>query len=197
MIMAPSGVQKGFRRSSDKKNANQVTAAGTRSFYIEKELLNKLEFNAKQRGISINALVNELLREYVEYLIPLEKYGYILQCKPAFKDLLYRLPKEDVIKAAEENGRSCRLFWYEQQGHDMNLISIEDVLKTACKYAKWGSYTEEVKMGAKIISINHEMGIIFSIYMKAFLDYLFTLLPYAEMSRMKVNAYEKCIIWHQ
>ncbi len=180
-----------------KKIVRQSGIAGTRSFYIEKEILKRLETNAKSKGMSINALVNEVLREYVDYLLPLEKYGYIIQCRPAFIDLLCRLSKEEITKAAEENGKSCRLFWYEQQGRDMTLYSIEETMKTACRYAKWGSYSEEIKDGKKIISINHEMGAQFSIYMKSFLEFLLRYVPGLDMSGVKVNAHEKCVIWHQ
>lgn len=188
---------KAATKHSHTKLVRQGSFAGTRSFYIEKEILKKLETNAELTGMSINALVNEVLREHVDYLLPLEKYGYIIQCRPAFKDLLGRLSKEEIAKAAEENAKSCRLFWYEQQGRDMTLPSIEGTMKTACNYAKWGYYAEEIKDGKKIISINHEMGALFSIYMKSFLEFLLRYVPGLDASGMKVNAHEKCVIWHQ
>lgn len=186
-------------RSSAKKSLpeasiNRVGRQGTRSFYIEKETLEKLQQRADQTKVSVNSLVNNLLKEYVDFLIPFDNYGYVLFCRYGLKDMLKRLPQDEVMKAGSECGKCCGLFWFDQLGNDISIDSIKEALRTSCDYSKWGHYSEGEKNGKKIISINHELGTTFSMYLKAYTEYLISLLPPKGRENMNVCAFEKCII---
>jgi hypothetical protein len=74
---------------------------------IDTEVMQSLYNKAGQDDISLNALVNQVLKRYVEWNMYEAKAGMIPLPKPVAKELFQRLGREDIIKMAKGVAKSA------------------------------------------------------------------------------------------
>lgn len=139
----------------------------TRTIRIDEEVDRNLAELAFKERISVNYLVNNALRRYVEWDYLATKYGVISNFIPASKKQMDYLTDEEVIELAEWVGKSLFkeyvMFFFKCQDLESMLKSIRllgssgnfqyedyvdgDVHTVICKHGcgpKWSLYYETV-----------------------------------------------------
>ncbi len=129
-----------------------------RSFRIDKSLSEILNAEAERMGISVNAMINSVLKQYAEFTRFQSKLDMLIVNREVFKSLLCRLNDEDVYNFGLEMGKDIPndtiLFWKKDITFNGVLEYIE---KIVCTYGYIGTYDELITGEYKIIVIRHRL----------------------------------------
>ncbi len=93
-----------------------------RSLRVWSQLDAILREDAKQRGISVNALVNTILRKYVEWDRYVEKYPFSFLPREWLKEILAVVAETDLIRIGQDLGgtlpKDLLAVWFPKVGLD-------------------------------------------------------------------------------
>lgn len=92
-----------------------VSTSTTRSFRVDRELSRVLDEESERMGVSVNALVNMILKRYSEFTRFLSKIDLVVINRELLKSLFDSYPDEDIfglgVSAGEIIPRDTILFW--------------------------------------------------------------------------------------
>jgi hypothetical protein len=136
---------------------------------IDKDIMNKLAFDADNDAISLNSLINHILKRYVEWNKFEDKSSMIPINSEVLKEIFHILDKDQVIKLAKEvakdaiyslilfmNGKvdlKILINWYKERMRHCSEISEKHIDNNQCK-----------------IIFKHELGENWSLYHKTILE---------------------------
>lgn len=142
----------------DKYN-NTVPNSTTRSFRVDTELSKVLDEESERMGVSVNALVNMILKRYSEFTRFLSKIDLVVVNRELLKSLFDSYPNDDIyglgITAGEMIPRDTILFWKKTLSFETVLEYIEKII---CRYGFLGTYDETSQNDERIIVIRHRLG---------------------------------------
>jgi len=134
------------------------------SLRIDPETLNKLNSESKKAEVSLNSLVNQILKQHVEWHSKAADAGMGTIFKPMLKHLMSQLDEDSVKSLAKKIAK--------QEGKDfMMLLSQEYDIHTALKLIEtWLKvikypYSYEVDGKEHKFFIRHDLGKKYSIYL--------------------------------
>ena len=131
----------------------------TRSFRVDMELSKVLDEESERMGVSVNALVNMILKRYSEFTRFLSKIDLVVINRELLKSLFDSYPDEDLyslgISAGEVIPRDTILFWKKTINFDSVLEYIDKII---CRYGFLGTYDETNQNDKRIIVIRHRLG---------------------------------------
>jgi hypothetical protein len=143
------------KRASDKENI---------TFRLEKSMLEKINFESAQKGVSMNTIANNILIDYFDWNGSAPKAGIIPMHKTVLSMLFDKLSEKEVIEVAE--------FFAKFKVKDMLLVlknsyDVGAFLETFESWLKSSSlsYTKTVNHESQMYVITHEMGNKWSLYM--------------------------------
>ena len=145
----------------------------TRTFSIRKELVEAIEKEARTRGISTSALLNQTLDRSVRQVWPSEKFGVVVIGHYAIRGLMDETSAEGVRKVATSSAKRLKirapLFGTEQK-----LESVLELMdKVMGPYFGWYKFVHTVKGRDHSILLTHEMGRGWSVWLEAYYVSLF------------------------
>lgn len=83
------------------KNTSKKIKSKTKSFRIDEDTLTKIDQQAKNNHTSLNAEINSLLRNYVEWDMLANKVGMIPLARPIVAEIFQRvMTREQVVNLA-------------------------------------------------------------------------------------------------
>lgn len=139
-------------------NVMGVSSSTVRSFRIDKSLSEILNSEAERMGISVNAMINSVLKQYAEFTRFQSKLDMLIVNREVFKSLLCRLNDDDAYDFGLEMGKDIPndtiLFWKKDITFNGVLEYIE---KIVCTYGYIGTYDELNTNEYKIIVIRHRL----------------------------------------
>lgn len=111
-----------------------------RSFRIDKSLSEILNAEAERMGISVNAMINSVLKQYTEFTRFQSKLDMLIVNREVFKSLLCRLNNDDAYNLGLEMGKDIPndtiLFWKK----DITFKGVlEYIEKIVCTYGYIGT----------------------------------------------------------
>ena len=129
-----------------------------RSFRIDKSLSEILNAEAERMGISVNAMINSVLKQYAEFTRFQSKLDMLIINREVFRSLLGRLNDDDAYNFGLEMGKDIPndtiLFWKK----DITFYGVlEYIEKIVCTYGYIGTYDELNTDECKIIVIRHRL----------------------------------------
>ena len=131
----------------------------TRSFRVDTELSKVLDEESERMGVSVNALVNMILKRYSEFTRFLSKIDLVVVNRELLKSLFDSYPADDIyglgITAGEMIPRDTILFWKKTLSFETVLEYIEKII---CRYGFLGTYDETDQNDVRIIVIRHRLG---------------------------------------
>ena len=86
------------------KNTEQTRSI---SFRIENNICNRLELDAKKAGISLNKLINQILKDYIDWNMFQPSCGLIPIGKSVVAQLFNKLSEGEVIQLAKDEGTTA------------------------------------------------------------------------------------------
>ena len=142
----------------------------TATFRIDKEILDKLHENAKLDKITLNALINQILTQFVDWHAPAKKAGMVPLPKVLLVKIMDKLSKEEILQISE--------YMVTKEIKDIILVlkkehSLSAFLEVIESWAKASDFTfshEELGGNTHSYVIGHGMGKNWSLYF----GYLFT-----------------------
>lgn len=151
------------KRATDKENI---------TFRLEKATLEKINFEAEEKGVSMNTIAHNVFSEYFDWNGCAPKAGMIPVHKTVLSMIFEKLTEKEVVEVAE--------FFAKVKVKDMLLVlrnsyNIEAFMETFEAWVKSSSlsYTKNVNHDAQMYTITHEMGNKWSIYMLHMLKTVF------------------------
>ena len=146
----------------------------TRTFSIRKELVEALEKEARTRGISTSALMNQTIDRSVRQVWPSEKTGVIVIGRYVVKDLLDHVSPEDVRKVAASSAQQHKTRAYVLYGTEQRLDSVLDMMdKITGPYFGWFTFTHSVSGRDHRVLLTHAMGRGWSVWLEAYFSSFF------------------------
>jgi len=131
----------------------------TRSFRVDNDLSKILDEEAERMGVSVNGLVNMILKRYAEFTRFLSKIDLVIINRELLNSLLDSYTEEDIyglgISLGEVIPRDTILFWKKTLTQETVVDYIEKII---CRYGYLGTYDEVNQNDLKIIVIRHRLG---------------------------------------
>ena len=98
-----------------------VSSSTVRSFRIDKALSEILNSEAERMGISVNAMINSVLKQYAEFTRFQSKLDMLVVNREVFRSLLCRLNDDNAYNFGLEMGKDIPndtiLFWKKDSFH--------------------------------------------------------------------------------
>jgi len=146
----------------------------TRTFSIRKDIIEILEAEARSRGISTSALVNQMIDRSINMTWPSEKTGALVIAHDIIRGLLEALSVEDIVKVGGGSAQAHKSTAMVLYGTEQKLESILNLLDSNYgKNAQWYKFTHTVNGRDHMVLLNHEMGQKWSVFLDAYMRSFF------------------------
>ena len=136
-----------------------MPSSTTRSFRVDNDLSKILDEEAERMGVSVNGLVNMILKRYAEFTRFLSKIDLVIINRELLNSLLDSYTEEEIyglgISLGEIIPRDTILFWKKTLTQETVVDYIEKII---CRYGYLGTYDEVNQNDLKIIVIRHRLG---------------------------------------
>lgn len=134
-------------------------------------MLKVLDDEARLIGVSINALVNIILRRFSEFSRFLSKVDMVVINREILTLLLDSLDEERIVQVGKRLGETVMpdtiMFWKKEISEEAVLEYIE---KVTCKYGQLGTFDEMLSQNGRTIVIRHRLGAKGSAFLQAYLS---------------------------
>ena len=163
----PSGIS-----PEEKENAIKNRSL---TFRIDEDSVKKLRSEAENRGVSLNSLVNEFLKSFLEWHIFEPKVGMVPLAKPVVQELFTKMSKEQILDMAMRLGESevenAAIF---MKGGNIELDSFLSWFENRMKNSSIQmSHTFDEKSRTHTYAMKHDINENWSLYFKEILRYIF------------------------
>lgn len=144
-----------------------------RGFRLTPEVHETLQKEAAAKGLSVNALVSQILWKYIEWDRYADRLGFVTITRDGFRRTVESLDDSIMPGLAQETGgrnpREATMFWFK----NANLDTLLEWISLLCKYGKIGQFELQRDGRQYTITILHFMGEKISLYQKFFFDQAF------------------------
>ncbi|MFQ5919040.1 MAG: hypothetical protein ACE5I4_03205 [Thermoplasmata archaeon] len=129
-----------------------------RSIRIPKELDDLIREDAKDAGVTVNALISSALNRYAEWDRYAERFGFVSVSQYAFRALIEAIEEEKLMDIAENfapsASREVALHWYKQ----VNFEAFFRFLLAVFRYGRLGEHHIETSAEEDTLTLHHELG---------------------------------------
>jgi hypothetical protein len=145
---------------------------------ITKEIDDLLHKDARDKRISVNALISIVMTKYAEMDRYNEKFGTITLRRESLKTILNYITEDEIKNIAQEMGsripKEFMLLWFK----NVNLEAYLEYLSLICRYNGFAEYEVELeeegeeggKIGRYSITLVHDMGEKWSKFLMELID---------------------------
>ncbi len=138
------------------------------TFRISGDILLALRQLSEEGGMSLNTVVNNVLRSYIDWESIAVKAGFGVFQKDVVKEAITCLDEPTLVRIAANNASEYKDMLLVMKGsHDLDSFII--TMKDRSKRAGFNIREFEEPRGKKII-IQHDMGANWSVYSKAYYE---------------------------
>ena len=144
----------------------------TMTFRIDDNVLRILRSESERHQISLNTLINQLLKRFVEWDMYESKVGMIPIAKPIVVELFNKMSKEEISKMALDIGKNAvhdiSLFMKNKMDLDSFLSWFETRMNSSLTETN-----HSIQNGFHVYVLKHELGENWSLYHKIILQSIF------------------------
>jgi len=144
----------------------------TISFRLDNVVLEKLRKESEKQGLSLNVLVNQILKRYMEWDVFESKVGMIPVAKPVLDSLFKKLSEKEVIDIAKKVGGEIVKDIATFMKGSMNLESFVSWFETRMNMSGF-DMNHDVRNDTHTYIIKHDLGKNWSLYHKTVLEIIF------------------------
>jgi hypothetical protein len=155
--------------SAEVTNRKKTT---TMTFRIDEHILSLLKKEAERRDVSLNILVNHVLKQYVEWDMYACKAGMVPVAKPVVSALFDKMTPQETIELASKVGQSAI--------HDVALFMKTKMdLQSFLSWFEMKMQNSSIEFSHTLVNsihtyvIKHELGYNWSLYHKTLLQLMF------------------------
>ena len=150
------------------------TSTSSFTFRLDVDSIEKLRSEANNLGISLNSLVNRIIREYLEWYKFEPKLGFVPIAKSVVEELFTKMGEEQIIDMATRIGKSeaQNAIYFMKGKIDVNsfLSWFENRMKNSSIQI---SHTFNPNTRTHTYVIKHDISINWSLYLKIILERTF------------------------
>jgi hypothetical protein len=143
----------------NRSTADARASTVTRSFRFETEISDVLEEEAERMGVSVNALVNIVLKGYSNFTRYLSKIDMVVINREILTSLLDCEDEQSLYDLGMKLGQTVSvdtiMFWKKDLSEKSVLEYIEKII---CRYSQLGTYDELSQLNGRIVVIRHRLG---------------------------------------
>ncbi|HJU35335.1 MAG TPA: hypothetical protein VJ695_09455 [Nitrososphaera sp.] len=151
-------------------NDSKITESVTLRF--DKDLVDKLRKEAKEKQISLNSLMGQIAIQHLDWHAHSIKAGFITVRKNKIIKMLEKLSESDIIEIAEYVSKRESKDFVMMLRNEYNITSALDVIETWIKIAGY-SYRHDVRGSEHSYIIHHDMGRKWSLYLREQYRFIF------------------------
>ncbi|MGN6821809.1 MAG: hypothetical protein ACTHJ7_03375 [Candidatus Nitrosocosmicus sp.] len=156
----------------DYLNEGTPKKTSTMTFRIDDNVLRILRSESERHQISLNTLINQLLKRFVEWDMYESKVGMIPIAKPIVVELFRKMSKEEISKMALDIGKNAvhdiSLFMKNKMDLDSFLSWFETRMNSSLTETN-----HSIQNGFHVYVLKHELGENWSLYHKIVLQSIF------------------------
>ena len=155
-----------FKIADQKKKSTTVL----RTFRIPQSMNSSLEAEAKNRGLSVNALVSSLITKFDGWDRIADRFHFVSLTDDLLKALLAHASDEEIVTIAEGIGfrlaTEAMIFWSKE----FTVESFIAYLTSRCRYAGYGNMEYEKKGTSHVMALQHSLGVKWSLFLQHLID---------------------------
>ncbi|MGN6614936.1 MAG: hypothetical protein ACTHKC_07825 [Candidatus Nitrosocosmicus sp.] len=156
----------------DYLNEGTPKKTSTMTFRIDDNVLRILRSESERHQISLNTLINQLLKRFVEWDMYESKVGMIPIAKPIVVELFRKMSKEEISRMALDIGKNAvhdiSLFMKNKMDLDSFLSWFETRMNSSLTETN-----HSIQNGFHVYVLKHELGENWSLYHKIILQSIF------------------------
>ena len=157
------------RETSEESTEKTVTT----SFRMNAEVYRVLHSNAQEKDVSLNSLVNHILRSYTEFGMYQSKFKAIVTSQLMFTELMDSLGDEALAQVGSMAGAEVPKSLISAMYGELNLKNAVRFLKVVAAHTSDWRYSETAGGGGTTIVLAHDLGRKGSIYFANYFDSMF------------------------
>jgi hypothetical protein len=145
------------------------------TFRIDSKVLKNLRHEAEQKDISTNTLVNQIIKDHLNWHSNAAKAGFISVRRPFVSKVIKHLPEQKIISLAEYVAKTINKDSILLMKNEYTIKSALDFLESWIKISDYPYRHEETNNGQNKHSyvIQHDMGMKVSLYLATLCQFLF------------------------
>lgn len=155
--------------STDNLNKKTVTM----TFRIDESILNKFRKEAENKEISLNILVNQVLKRFVEWDVFESKVGMVPIAKPLVIKLFESMTEDELVGMAESIGKNAAKDIALFMKNMIDIYSFLSWFELRIKNSSAEIKHEVEKDNTHIYIVRHDLGKNWSLYHKIVLELIF------------------------
>ncbi len=129
----------------------------SQSFRVDETILDCLREEAKRDNVSLSALVNQILTKYVDYDRFANRMNAISMASKTFASILNVASEEDIVKAAEVEGRSSPVAFITSMNGHLTVDNVIGFIKDLSVHAHLFKYSV-MSQSPPTFTLVHELG---------------------------------------
>lgn len=144
-----------------------------KSFRINQNALEALREEANKQTISLNTLVNQLLVSYSEFGRYMKQMHAVMLTHETFAEILNTIPEDKLTEAAGRAGKSAPEALITSKHGKMTVNAVIELIHFLSAYANFFEYSEKDENGHWTITLTHEFGRKWSLFIASYLEQAF------------------------
>ena len=168
----------------------------TRTFRLNPEYDKVLNDEAEKHSLSVSALLNQIIRQYVLVSRFTERVPAITLTYHTFAPMLERIPDKDLVEVAEKTGSIIPEEAILQRGGRINFDTVNWLIHVVYgKYGNWFDSSQNIINGEQRVHLTHQLNHKWSQYlggyMRSMFESILDLQPKIETRENSVTLYIK------
>ncbi len=144
-----------------------------KSFRVNEKALTAIQQEAQRQNISLNTLVNQLLIDYAEFGRFVKRMSALRLSRKTFEAVLSASSDEELATGARAAGKSAPLALITSKWGRVTPNIVVEYLRDLSKYANLYEYNETNEDGHLTLTLTHELGSKWSIFLANYLGEAF------------------------
>nr|MDO8097634.1 hypothetical protein [Candidatus Njordarchaeota archaeon] len=141
-----------------------------RTIRLTREIDDLLQENAREKGVSASAFINQLVKKFVEWDKPAERFGRVIFTSETFHSILMEVDDRKLEDLGNAVGSSTPKAIAVSLFKKLNLDTFLKTISLIGEYS--GDYTSEIELkeGNCVITFRHHHGSKWSIYLESYIS---------------------------
>jgi len=146
----------------------------TRTIRIDEGYDDILRYEAERRGVSVNTILDQLLRKYVQSYRYFENLTAVTLSAPSLLALLDRIEEKEIIAIGNELGKERPYELILKRGIKPDYESAKwYILEVLGDQSGWLNASINVRGGEEFIHLSHPFGIKWSLFLQGYFGTFF------------------------
>ena len=152
-----------------------VCKSETTTFRFDSETMKSLREEAKQKDISTNTLLNQIVKEHLKWHANASNAGFIAVSRLLITSLISHLSEQEIISVAENVAKNTNKDTILLLENEYTMTAALEFIENWIKISGYKYKHHEINDGQNrhMYVIQHDMGIKWSIYLTNLYQFLF------------------------